>query len=443
MTETHDVDTRLAEGRPAVDHVGEYVWACHLLGYQNPDLTLHSAQVRDWYGSEDGLDLRALEEDRAALASVAAAADGAQQLQDRQLDALADAWRGRGGDASHDFLLRHADASAAAVSAVRAAVDTLAALRDDLWRAVDAKVADAVAIDDRRQGERAEWQAAARTVTTGAGDRAVASELVDQQVKPFVDNDIRTDWVGAMQKAMAAVSAAFEAATDRLTADVPAAFEVPGDLGPSPATPQSQPLSTAPAGWPSSAPSAAPSAPIAGAPTAAPSYPAAPEPPAAAPTSTVPAATPAAAPGIPPVPSLGGMGGGLPGGAGGLGSIGSQLADAIGGLLNGSGDGLPDPDPQELDDDVLDEPDEESDEPEPDEAEVDDTAEVEEVSAEAEDEACPEDVDAEAPLPDPAPTPPPSPMPPPAPLEGPPATEPLGAETPCEIAADELPQAGP
>ena len=68
-----DVAARLAEGRPAVDNIGDYVWACHLLGYQNPDLTLHAAQVRDWYGSEDGLDLRALEADRAALDAAATA----------------------------------------------------------------------------------------------------------------------------------------------------------------------------------------------------------------------------------------------------------------------------------------------------------------------------------------------------------------------------------
>src|SRR6185503_3918967 len=106
MTESLDVAARLAEGRPAVGNVGDYVWACHLLGYQNPDLTLHAAQVRDWYGSEDGLDLRALDADRAALEAVATAADGARQLQERQIDALADAWQGRGGDASREFLLR-------------------------------------------------------------------------------------------------------------------------------------------------------------------------------------------------------------------------------------------------------------------------------------------------------------------------------------------------
>ncbi len=282
MAEPLDVDARLAEGRPAVGNVGDYVWACHLLGYQNPDLTLHAAQVRDWYGSEDGLDLRALDADRAALEAVATAADGARQLQERQIDALTDAWQGRGGGASREFLLRHGQASAAAASAVRNAVDALAALREDLWHAVDEKVANAVAIEDRRQSERAQWQAAAQTVTTGAGDRAVASEMVDQQVKPFVDNDIRTDWLTAMQKAMAAVTAAFDAATGALTGESPADFEVPGDLGPSAipswsgGTTSAGTAGTAPAGWPSPASPAAPAAgPIAAPP---PAFAAAPEP---------------------------------------------------------------------------------------------------------------------------------------------------------------------
>ena len=83
MTESLDVSARLAEGRPAVDNIGDYVWACHLLGYQNADLTLHPAQVRDWYSSEDGLDLRALESDRAALSAVADVEESSLQVRSR------------------------------------------------------------------------------------------------------------------------------------------------------------------------------------------------------------------------------------------------------------------------------------------------------------------------------------------------------------------------
>ena len=466
MAEPLDITTRLAEGRPAVDTIGDYVWACHLLGYQNADLTLHAAQVRDWYGGEDGLDLRALEADRAALSAAAAATDSACQLQERQLDALAGAWRGRGGDATYAFLRRHGEASAAATLAVRDAVDALAALRDDLWHAVDEKVSAAVAIDDRRDAERAQWLAATHTVTTGAGDRAVASELIDQQVKPFVDNDIRSDWLTAMQKAMAAVSAAFDAATGLLTGDAAARFEVPGDLGPSslpPPTADAAPVQSAgttpaawggppAAAWPSPAPGASPAA----APMA-PAFAAAPEaPPAVVPPAPVPATAPAtAAPASPTMPSLGEMGGGLPGGAGGLAGLGTQIADAIGGLLDRPGDTLPDPPESgtneavaEKDvvppDDQVPEDDEADDEASDDESDADTSglAEIDEPPGEPVN-ACPEMNPDDPPPAEPVSTPPPAPMPPPQPVvEPPPDAEPLGAETPCEIAADELPQAG-
>ena len=399
MAEPLDVSARLAEGRPSVDNIGDYVWACHVLGYQNPDLTLHAAQVRDWYSSEDGLDLRALDADRAALDAAAAATQSARQLQEEQLGPLAQAWQGRGGDASHDFLLRHGEASAAATSAVRDAADLLTTLRDDLWRAVDGKVASAVAIDDRRMAERPEWLAATQTVTTGAGDRAVASELIDQQVKPFVDNDIRSDWLTAMQKAMATVAAAFDRATGVLTAEPAAMFEVPGDLGPSPspspsqwpapsAAPSADTAGTAPAGWPSPVPAAAPAVSPMTAP--APAFPAAPEPALSPMPAPAPATAPAAAatPGMPTTPSLGDLGGGLPSAAGGLGGLGSQLADVIGGLLDRPEDALPDT--PELKDE-LDDPDEplsDEDDPDPDdEREEDETTEQADGLAETEEPA--------------------------------------------------------
>lgn len=480
MADRLDVAARLAEGGPSVVTVGDYVWACHLLGYQNPDLTLHAAQVRDWYGSEDGLDLRALEADRAALAATATAADSARQLQERQLDALAGVWAGRGGDASREFLRRHGDASAALVAAVREAVDALGALRDGLWRAVDEKVAAAVAIDDRRQAERAQWLAATQVVATGAGDRVTADELVDQHVKPFVDNDIRLDWLQSMQRAMSAVSAAFDAATAAITGEPLAAFEVPGDLGPSSMSPPPTVASPAEAGgttpaacpapaggpgpvaWPSPAPPAAVPAM-----TPTPAYAAAPDPLAApVPAVPAPATAPAAAtPAMPALPSLGEMGGGLPGGAGGLAGLGSQLADVIGGLFNRPDDALPDP--PELQDDTVDDPvpggdddaesvseDEEDDDEVGDEgeegddesdSEATDAVDADKSDTEPVDGCADEDVVDVAPHTDPAPTPPPAPLPTAEQpmVQQPPSPEPVGAETPCEIAADELPQAGP
>ena len=156
-----------------------------------------------------------------------------------QLAALSGAWHGRGASASREFLMRHADAAAAAAAAVRTAAEALAALRDNLWQIVDGKVAAAMAIDDRRLTERADWLAAAQTVTTGAGDRAAASELIDQEVKPFVDNDIRSDWLTAMRTTTASVTASYDAATAGLATDPAAVFEVPGELGPAWSPPSS------------------------------------------------------------------------------------------------------------------------------------------------------------------------------------------------------------
>jgi hypothetical protein len=459
MAESLDVPGRLAEGRPAVDNTQDYVWACRLLGYQNPDLTLHPAQVRDWYSSEDGLDLRALDADRAALAAVAAATEDALQLQEQQLDTLAGAWQGRGGEASREFLLRHGQTSSAAAASVRSAVDALTALRDDLWQGVDDKVNAAVAIDDRRQTERGEWLAAAQTVTTGAGDRAVASELVDQQVKPFVDNDIRADWLSAMKAAMASVAAAFDAATAALTAAPAAVFEMPGDLGPAGAPAVSAPptaepgVITAPAALASPPPASSPMLAASSMPPTAPAFAAAPEPAMAAPPvapmpATAPAASaPPAMPTMPPMPSLGELGGGLTGAAGGLAGLGKQLADAFGGLPDGPDDELPDPA------EVKEESGDDEAAPDDEEPEEDPVEEDEEHPDVEPDDNCEEEPADEPPPPEPAPTaaplpPPPEPAVEPAPPEHvvpppPPNSEPVEAETPCEIAADELPQAGP
>lgn len=437
MAEKLDATSRLAEGLPAVDNVQSYVWACHLIGYQCPDLTSHASQVRDWYGSEDGLDLSALAADCVALERVVAATGQALVRQDDQLVAMSGAWSGTGADASREFLRRHGEASASAAAAVRTAADVLAALRDRLWQAVDGKVAAALAVEDRVV-QRAEWLAAAQTVMTGAGDRAAASELVDQQVKPFVDNDIRADWLTAMRTASAAVADSYDAATAELTAESAAVFEVPGDLGPSwsPA-PRADDVATTPAAATSSpAPVASPASwnpPPAATPMTA--TPMTPSPPSAPPVTPPPAApleptTPAiAAP--PAMPSMGG--GGMPEIGSGLTGFGQQLADTLGGLVGSADDTLADapeleePDePEELEED---EPGE--DEPEEDEPVNEDISEVPPAE---------EDPPIE-PEPEPEPAPTPAPVPPPLEAMSPP--EPAEAlATPCEIAADELPQVG-
>jgi hypothetical protein len=442
MAETFDVASRLAEGCPAVDNIQTYVWACHVLGYANPDLTLHASQVRDWYGSEDGLDLRALDADCAALEAAVAATEDALTRQDDQLGALPAAWQGRSADLSREFLRRHGEASAAAAAAVRTTAYALTTLRDNLWHTVDGKVAAAIAADDRAPDE---WLAAAHTVTTGAGDRAAASERIDQEVKPFVDNDIRADWLTAMRSAIAAVMDLYDAATAELTAEPDAVFDVPGDLGPTwTPPPRDDGVATVPAAASAVAPTVA-APPSWGAPPSP--MPAPPPPAPMPPPPPVDAGSTAPAMAAPPsAPSLSG----LPDVGSGLSGLGQQLADAFGSLL-GSGDealaDTPDIDDGELDEDVDDKL---ADDPEDGDEPVEPAADLEEESAAEEPVEAPIVESADAcepaetlvdPPPPEEPAPTPAPVPPP-PEPGPPPSPAAAAETPCEIAADELPQVG-
>lgn len=478
MTENYDVASRLAQGRPAVDTVAQYVWASHQVGYHHQDLTTHPAQVRDWYGTEDGMDLGALQRGWSALDAAMRAVDEALGVQDRQLAQLSAVWHGAGGQAAQDFLRRHSDASAAVAAAVRTAAEAVATLRDDLWQAVSSKVDTAVAIEARAEGARAEWLAAATTVTTGAGDRAAASELVDTAVKPFVDNDIGGEWLVAMRSAVATVTAAYERAVDEIDGEPSPVFDIPGDFGPAcrggetaTAPACADPVPDCPSPVAASAPVAAPTAPSAWSAPVAPA-------PAPAAASASPLQSPPPLPPVPPAPPaptappplgepaaspLGAMGSAMPGMGGGLSGLGQQFADTLSGLLGGAGGGLlggaeggiPELPDTELDEPVFDdepvEPEEEEDvEEDPEDVAVEEEEAVEEAGVDtvvAEGSVVAEEVPeqdlCEPTEPGgPAATPAPSPAPPPAePL--PPPAAPVAAEpTPCEIAADEVPQVG-
>ena len=337
MTARFDVPARLAEARPAVDNTQCYVWACHLLDYQNPDLTQNSAQIRDWFCTEEGMDLHVLDADCASLHAAATAADDALAQQREQLTQLSTAWQGTGARSAEGFVRRHCDAAEKVTVSVCAAAEAVAGLRDTLWEIVDTKAAAVCAIDDRHQSERPAWLAAAQTVTTGVGDRAAASELTDRQIKPFVDNDIRVDWLTAVRTAVASIGKSYDAATAGLTSPPPLQFDVPGDFDPGVRREHAGASSPDPALPPSPAPPPGPAVPPV-APT--PSYPAAAQPypppttPPAAPMTAAPA-FPAAggvpsAPIAPPAPALGQLDG-LP----------QQFADALSGLLPSPGDGPP------------------------------------------------------------------------------------------------------
>jgi hypothetical protein len=326
---------------------------------------------------------------------------------------------------------------------LRSAADSCAALRDTLWRLVGDKVHVAVAVDDRRAEARPAWLAAAQTVMSGSPDRTEATDVVTHQITPYVDADIRTDWLGAMRAATASIAAAYDDALNRLSAHPSPHFDVPGQLAPPMPDP---PRATIPVALPPAAitlPAAAPAEP----PAPSTAWPAAPAAPASPPTPVgadvpvpppvppVPAAQspgiggamPASLPGVPGAPDLGG----------GLSGLGGQIAQALDGLFTGTPDAPPDPlapdpvdrgvdEPQPAAEPPVDEskdPDAESDSPDPPADESADTEQTDTVPPPAE----PAAEDAAPPVAEPPP---------------PPAPAPVEELTPCQIAADELPQVG-
>ncbi|WP_375487355.1 hypothetical protein [uncultured Mycobacterium sp.] len=488
MAGRFDVSTRLAEGRAAAEHTQSYVWACHVLGYQHPDLTARGSQVLDWYDSEDGLDLFALDDDCANLWAAVHPIEEALALQRAQLAYLAAAWNGAGADTAVESLQQHCDSGNAVVAAIRAAAEGCAALRDNLWQMVDAKVAAAIDIDDRRITERTAWLSAAQLVTTGAGEQSAAHELVERQVKPHVDNDIRTDWLTAMRSTMASVDASYDTVTGALTAAPAVCFHTPAALTDRPLLDELiVPMASAPI---EPAAAIAPPAPADTMPAAAIAPPLPPTSP-SLPTDLLD--------GLPPVPSmsaldapladpaglssgagdLGGLGGG--GGVGGLGGGGGigglvglagQIVDAIGGLVGSLTDGLAGPsgledglagddplgDELDADDPVADADD--TDDDKTDDEDTDEAAAAPDPDSDQQETGTDTDQGADDSTPEPANPPPPQDAADPPPGQdnaASPAEEPAGAptpaepappspppegSTPCEIAADALPQAG-
>ncbi|MCV6972355.1 hypothetical protein H7I00_22630, partial [Mycobacterium bohemicum] len=258
MADRLDVAERLGEGRPSVERTQTYVRACHALGYGHPDLTGRPNQLLDWYDSEDGLDLLALDRDCAQLRTASSAVTEALRIQRAQAAELAAAWTGPGGEAAARFLERHCDAGATAATELRAAAQRCESLRDNLWYLVDSKVATAIAVDERTRAQRPEWLAAATAVTTGAGDRAAAEEVVHAQIGPYVDEDVRIDWLTTMRSTVGGVATSYDMVIDRMATAPSACFEFPADLQPGARSPVTAAPPVAP---PTVIPAPAPAAP--------------------------------------------------------------------------------------------------------------------------------------------------------------------------------------
>ena len=463
MAAAFDVAGRLSEGDRALTVLDEYVAACEVLGLPSP------GPLAELYRAESGLNLDALSADARSLDAAVVVAQDALRLQGNGYRALTAQWSGSGGDAAGGFLRTLTVAAEDVVAHLQRSAQALTTLRDALWRAVDAKVDAVLRADAQAAGHRDQWSAAARAVLVGAGDLATASEIVDRQVRPFVLQAVSGDLLPALQSASDAVAAAYDSAVAAVT---PAglSFAVPVVLTPEWAPPAAAaaPFATlgAAAGWTPSTPSTPP---VPAEPVAAPSVPSGPA-----------ASAPAPSTGTPPLPepALGAAAAtpaGLPGDLGsgsGISGLGRQLTDAIGGAL-GSMAGLApaasglgelgnirdaladDPDTDaDLEPQSDDEPDDEPDDEADDEADGDDERDDSEAEDAGEEAAARESNTAEdaesAPAGAPA-SPPQQPVPDqpvadPAPTT--PAVEPVAEQsdpttrTPCEIAADELPNVG-
>ena len=460
MASTFDVAGRLAEGDRALTALDDYVAACEVLGMPA------SASLLELYRAESGLDLAALAADARSLEAAAVVAQDALRLQGNGYRELTAQWSGTGGDAAADFLRTLTVAAEDVVAHLQRSAQALTTLRDELWRAVDTKVDAVLRADAQASGHRDEWSAAARAVLGGAGDVATASEIVDQQLKPFVLRVVFGDLLPALWEASEAVAAGYDSAIGAVT-PASVSFAVPVVVTPEWAPP------------PSSQP------------TAAPMYQAAATAPfgtlgtAASLTPPAPSATPAGAPAAPeralgtaavPEQALGAAaatpaGTGMPADLGlgsGVGGLGQQLSDAIGGALgsmaglrpdssgfggldeikDGPGDDLGLDEAIDSDDsDDPDEPDKDEESNKDEESgkkdETDETDETDEgadkVAPDADEQAV-EPPPSDPVQPSPAPTLPPPPAAPP--VEPVAQQEDPATKTPCQIAADQLPMVG-
>ena len=238
--------TRLADGAAAALNTETYVAACRALGVGGAGLS--AAMVRDLWGAEDGLSLAALDTDSAALQNAADAAEDGLRAQREALALLSEAWRGSAGPVALERVAGHCADSEAAVTALRDAASALGSLRDQLGELLAAKADAAVRIDGR-----AGLLADAAAVVDGTADGS-AAEAVRQRIAPYVDADVRAEWVSAMRTATESVAAAYEQSAAKLlehTAPVGTAPVGTAPVGAAPSGPEG-------AGQPSTLPSAGP-----------------------------------------------------------------------------------------------------------------------------------------------------------------------------------------
>ena len=218
-----EVSVRLAAGEAAVARAEIYVAAARAVGYSGP---VTAREVRDGYDAERGMRLSALDADGAALAAAASGAEEALSAGQQAAGVLRQSWRGESASAAADFVERQCAAAAAVVTGLADAAVVLTALRETLAAAVAAKVEAVVRVDDRRAAEHGGWLGAAHAVLGGSAD-AGAIGMVEGRILPYVDGEIGGDWLTATRSGTAAVAAAYDEALARLRERPPPRFEQP------------------------------------------------------------------------------------------------------------------------------------------------------------------------------------------------------------------------
>ena len=222
---TPDASGGLARGRGAVANTETYAAACRRLG-----LTALSAErVAELYDAEDGMRLDALDADAAALTAAAGAARDALASAHAACGVLEEAWTGHTGGAATDLLRRQCASAAHLIDGLRDAAGTLRTLQARLEALVQTKADTTVAIDDRRSAERGRWLAHASAVLAGAADES-ALDTVRREIAPYVDTDIAGRWVPQMLRCSDAVRAAYADAAASLSAYAPLRVETPAPV---------------------------------------------------------------------------------------------------------------------------------------------------------------------------------------------------------------------
>lgn len=212
-----------------VDIFVRYAAACRDVGH----VGITSERIRELASREDGVGLAALQSDIAALAAAAGHARSALSEQRTAIGVLGAGWRGRSGSIATAVLEQHCTAAADILHSLVEAADVLERLRGTLSRLLAERDEAGVRIADRRSAERPRWLACSEAVLAGTADGVAVAE-VRTRIAPFLDAQVAGEWAGSVSSVSDAVDAAYRQAAIALAGRMPVGFDVPSGLARAP-----------------------------------------------------------------------------------------------------------------------------------------------------------------------------------------------------------------